>query len=82
MTIIGLLLDRALQSRRTAAVTRTRTARRQRDASHQSNEETDLGMDYTLIDERGERVGKIPAAEKEPVLGKHAPTFYLERDPK
>lgn len=35
---------------------------------------------YTLLDERGEPVGKIVAAEARPTVGKHAPTFYVRRD--
>jgi hypothetical protein len=35
--------------------------------------------DYTLIDECGQPVGTIVAPETKPVLGQHAPTFYMRR---
>lgn len=35
---------------------------------------------YMLLNERGEPVGKIVAAEARPMVGKHAPTFYVRRE--
>lgn len=34
---------------------------------------------YAVLDECGQPVGIIVAPETEPVLGKHAPTFYMQR---
>jgi hypothetical protein len=46
---------------------------------HSRGKASAIPRDYPLVDECGDQVGMIPAAATEPVLGQHAPTYYLLR---
>lgn len=60
---------------RDSTVTRSPSATCDVTATH-SHERT---RRYVVLDECKQPVGIIVAPETEPVLGKHAPTFYMQR---
>ena len=72
MTAGTLVLSAVFQSGKCPAVTGVRRRARTQSAP--------AGKDYFLLDERGRRLGTIPAALVRPAVGRNAPTLLLNRD--
>lgn len=72
MTAASLVFDAVFVSGKCPAVTGVRRRARTLPAP--------AGKDYCLLDERGRRLGSIPAALVRPAVGRNAPTLLLNRD--
>ena len=71
MTAVSLVFDAVFVSGKCPAVPGVRRRARTPSAT--------AGKDYCLLDERGRRLGTIPAALVGPVVGRNAPTLLLNR---
>ncbi len=77
MTTFGLSIEDALAPGRSSCVPRCQKPHlpaRDRAASVKR-----AALDYMFLDATGRPVGRIVAPQTPPVIGKHAPTFYLDR---
>jgi hypothetical protein len=72
MTAVSLVYDAVFVSGKCPAVTGVRRRARTLPAP--------AGKDYCLLDERGRRLGTIPAALVRPAVGRSAPTLLLHRE--
>jgi hypothetical protein len=72
MTAISPAMSAVFESGKCPAVTGVRRRARTQSAP--------AGKDYCLRDERGMRLGTIPAALVRPAVGRDAPTLLLNRD--
>ena len=72
MTAVSLAIDTVFVTGRCPAVPGVRRRAR--------TQPVPAGKDYVLLDERGRKLGTIPAALVRPVVGRNAPTLLLNRD--